>query len=193
MAETRYTDIDQAEPGTAEAVEQAYEVEIAGLNESEAAQVKEALSEAEFQGELDQVDVDAEIMNAQFAEENREEAELAQREQAEAADAGDYATASEKAEEVQDNLKEADAQGASLDEAMQENDADVEVLDAAETQQENAEYFAEASLEDADVYDADADTLDDHAVDAADQADAYAEQGDQGGVYGDQSIHTDNV
>ncbi len=193
MAETRYTDADQAEPGTAEAVEQAYEVELAGLNESETAQVREALSEAEFLGELDHIDVDAEIQNAQFAEEHREDAELAQREQAEAADAGDYGAASEKAEEVQDNLQEASEQGADLDEAIQENNADVEVLDAAEFQQDNAEYFAEASLDDADVYDAETDMMDDHAVDAAEQADDYAAQGDQGGVYGDQSIHTDNV
>ena len=93
------------------------------------------------------------------------------------------------------DLAEAEAQGASLDEATQENDADVEVLEAAEFQQDNAVEFADASLESTEdgVYDADADMMDDYAADAADQADAYAEQGDQGGYYGDQSIHTDNV
>ena len=195
MAETRYTDVDQPEPGTAEAVEAQFEVEMAGLNESEAAQVKEAISEAEFNNELDSIDVEAEIMNAEFAEEHREEAEDAQRDQAEAADAGDYGAARENADAVQDNLAEAREDGASLDEATQENNADVEVLEAAEFEQDNAEYFADASLEQAEdgVYDADTDMMDDYAADAADQADDYAQQGDQDGYYGDQSIHTDNV
>ena len=180
MAETRYTDADKPEPGTAEAVEAQFEVELAGLNDSEAAQVTDAISEAEFMGQLDELEVDAEIQNAQVAEEHREEAEDAQRDQAEAVDAGDYGSAREDAAEVQENLAEAEAQGASLDEATQENDADVEVLEAAEYQQETAEEFAEASLDSVDdgVYEADSDMMDDYAADAADQADDYAQQGD---------------
>ena len=195
MAETRYTDSDKPEPGTAEAVEAEFEVELAGLNDSEAAQVTDAISEAEFAGELAEFDVDAEIQNAQVAEEHREEAEQAQRDQAEAVDAGDYGAARENAEQVQENLAEAEAQGASLDEATQDNDADVEVLEAAEYQQDTAEEFADASLDSVEdgVYEADSDMMDDYAADAADQADDYAQQGDQDGYYGDQSIHTDNA
>ncbi len=195
MSETRYSDIDKPEPGTAEAVEAEYEVELAGLNDSEAAQVTEAISEAEFAGELEDLDVEAEIQDAQFAEEHREEAEAAQRDQAEAADAGDYTAAREDAETVQDNLAEAEGHGASLDAATQENDADVEVLAEAEYQQDVAEEFSEASLESVEdgVYEADSDMMDDYAADAAEQADDYAAQGDQDGYYGNQSIHTDNV
>lgn len=195
MAETRYTDQDQAESNTTEEVMAEYEVELASLNDSELAQVKEALSEAEFNDEIDQIDVEAEITSAQFAEEDRAEAEVVQHEQAHAADAGDIEGAREKAEEVQENLNEASAHGASLNEAQQENDADVEVLTEAEFQADTAEYFeadSADSLEDGE-YDADTDAAQDHADDAADSAVDYTEQGDQGGTYGDQSIYTDNV
>lgn len=190
MAETRFE-----EDATAESVELQYEVELAGLNDSELGQVKEALSEAEFNGELDQIDVEAQIMDAQFAEEHREEAELAQRDQAEAVDAGDYDAASERAETVQEELNEAQQDGASLDEAVQENNADVEALSGADQAQDDAEYFMEESVDNGtgDVYDAEADVMDDYAADAADQADDYAQEADQGGYYGDQSIHTDNT
>ena len=194
MAESRFE--DTPEPGTAEAVEAQFEVELASLNESEVAQVKEAISEAEFNEELDDVDVEGEIMDAQFAEEHREEAEFAQRDQAEAVDQGDYDAARESAESVQENLGEAQQEGANLDEAIQENNADVEHLQAADDAQDTAEYFMEESGDDApdDVYEAAIeDGMHDYAADAADQADDYASSADQDGYYGDQSIHTDNV
>ena len=195
MAETRYTEQDQADTNLTEDVLEEYEVELAALNDSEMAQVKEAISEAEFNNEIDQIDVEAEISNAQFAEEDRAEAQDAQREQAQAADNGDVEGAREKAEEVQANLNEASEHGASLDEAQQENDVDVEVLTEAEFQADTADYFeAESaeSLEDGE-YDADTDAAADHADDAADSAVDYTEQADQGGTYGDQSIYTDDV
>ena len=77
MAEVRYDDEDRVE-----ALEETYEVELAGLNENESRQVHDALTEAEFSGELGQVDMDDTILSAQVAEDNREDAELAQREQA---------------------------------------------------------------------------------------------------------------
>jgi hypothetical protein len=195
MAETRYTEQDQAESNTADEVIAEYEVELASLNDSEMAQVKDALSEAEFNNEIDQINVEAEISNAQFAEEDRAEAQDAQREQAQAADNGDVEDAREKAEEVQANLNEASEHGASLNEAQQENDVDVEVLTEAEFQADTAEYFEADSAESLDdgEYDADTDAAADHADDAADNAVDYTEQADQGGTYGDQSIYTDNV
>lgn len=194
MSEPRYTDIDQPEAGTAEAVEVEYEVELAGLNENEVSQVKEALSEAEFDGSLDEVDVDSEIAEAQFAEEDRAEAEDLREEQVEAADAGDYETAREKAEAVQSELKESSEEhGGDLDSAIDSNAHDVEVLSEAEYQQETAEAF-EADAEDyaEDGSDA-ADSVMDDAQDSAEQADDYAaDSTDYNDTGGDASIYTDN-
>ncbi|MCP5180588.1 MAG: hypothetical protein R3E84_02130 [Pseudomonadales bacterium] len=191
MAEVRYDDEDRVE-----ALEETYEVELAGLNENESRQVHDALTEAEFSGELGQVDMDDTILSAQVAEDNREDAELAQREQAQAADRGDFETAREKAEEVGDNLADASAQGAKLSEAVQENDHDVLVLEEAEFQAESAEAFADGAVVFADA-ETDSDLAAHEAIhdaqDAADTADDYLEQGDQGGTYGDQSIHTDGT
>lgn len=195
MSETRYTDLDDQEPDTAEAVEAMYEVELAGLNENEAAQVKEALSEAEFDNELDSLDVENEIEQAQFAEEDRAQAEELREEQVEAADAGDYETARERAEEVQQELRDSSEEhGGDLDNAINENAHDVEVLSEADYQQEVAEDMGEdaydyAELESAEGYD---ESMDD-AYDAADNADSQAaESTDYSDTGGDQSIYTDN-
>lgn len=194
MSETRYTDDERAEPGTAEALEQEFEVELAGLNENELEQVQQALGEAEFNGELDQVDMDQQILDAQFAEGDRQEAEVAQREQAREADEGDVSTARERAEEVQANLSEASGHGAALDRATEENAHDVQVLTDAESQQDSAEYFGDAAIDFAEVGSEDsADAAATDAADAADAADDNVDEGDQDGVYGDQSIYTDNA
>ena len=194
MAETRFDDEDTAEPGTVEAVEQEFEVDLAGLNENETEQVHEALTEAEFAGELDQVEIDEVIADAQQAEDNREEAEIVQRDQVEAREAGDYEGALDSARDVQENLNEANNQGADLDNAVQENAHDVEVLSEADFQQENAEDFTEASVDYAEAGSEDgADAAGDDAINAADSADAYADQSDADGGYGDQTIYTDNA
>ncbi|MEQ8860909.1 MAG: hypothetical protein RIC56_19865 [Pseudomonadales bacterium] len=194
MSETRYTDDDKSEPGTAEAVEEEFEVELAGLNDSELGQVRDALTEAEFNGELGQLEIDETIQQAQFAEEDRAEAELAQREQAKEADAGDFEAARERAEEVRDNLQDASGHGASLEKASAENANDVQVLTEAEFQQDTAEYFGDAAVDYAEDGSEDsADASADDAADAADIADEQADQGDQDGTYGDQSIYTDNA
>ena len=191
MAESRYTDVDRPESGTAEAVEAEYEVELAGLDDNEAAQVKEAISEAEFNNELDQLDVDAEIQQAQFAEDDRADAESLREQQVEAADAGDYDTARERAEQVREELRESsDEHGGQLDSALAENAHDVEVLNEADFQQENAEVFEDAAVDLAGTDGADA-AMDDawHADEAADDiADDSTDFADTGG---DSSIYTD--
>ncbi|MCR9279374.1 MAG: hypothetical protein NXH85_15565 [Pseudomonadaceae bacterium] len=195
MSETRYTDREEFEPETVEAVEAEYEVEMAGLNDNEAAQVKEALSEAEFNNELDSLDVENEIEQAQFAEEDRAQAEELREEQVEAADAGDYDTARERAEQVEQELRDSSEEhGGDLDNAISENAHDVEVLSEADYQQEVAEDMGEdaydyAELESAEGYD---ESMDD-AYDAADNADSQAaESTDYSDTGGDQSIYTDN-
>ena len=177
---------------TAEKVVEAYEVELAGLSESEREQVVEALSQAELTGELGITDVNDVILDAQGTEQNRQDAEEAQREQAEAADRGDYEEAREQAEEVQDNLQEAEAKGGEFDEALRETGHDVLVLSEAEWQQDIADEavvdavgYAEAGSEEG------ADAAGDDAEEVQDAADDYAEQGDQDGVHGDQSIYSD--
>lgn len=195
MSEPRYTDIDDATPGTTEAVEVEYEVELAGLNENELAQVKEALSEAEFDGSLDELDVENEIAEAQNAEEDRADAEDLREEQVEAADAGDYETAREKAEEVQLELRESSQDhGGDLDTAIDSNAHDIEVLSEADHQQETAEAF-EADADDyAEQSDEGAESSMDTAMDAADSADAYAQDStDFNDTAGDASIYTDNA
>lgn len=195
MSETRYTDEDEFEPETIEQVEARYEVEMAGLNDNEAAQVKEALSEAEFNNELDTLDIENEIEQAQFAEEDRAQAEDIREDQVNAADAGDYETARERAEEVQQELRDSSEEhGGDLDNAISENTHDIEVLSEADYQQEVAEDMAEdaydyAELESAEGYD---ESMDD-AYDAADNADSQAaESTDYSDTGGDQSIYTDN-
>ncbi|MEO0421060.1 MAG: hypothetical protein AAF184_01910 [Pseudomonadota bacterium] len=191
MAESRYTDIDRPEPGTAEAVEAEYEVELAGLNEHETAQVKEAISEAQFNDELDQLDVSEEVQQAQFAEEARAEAETLREQQVEAADAGNYDAARERAEQVRDELRESSEEhGGQLDTALAENAHDVEVLNEADFQQENAEFFEDAvvdmpSGEGADGALDDAWDAQDAADDAADDSTDFEDTG------GDSSIYTD--
>ncbi|MEM9383508.1 MAG: hypothetical protein AAGA68_00475 [Pseudomonadota bacterium] len=191
MAELRFTDIDRPEPGTAEAVEAEYEVELAGLNDNESAQVKEAISEAEFNNELDQLDVSEELQQAQFAEEDRAAAETLREEQVEAADVGNYDAARERAEQVREELRESsDEHGGQLDAALAENAHDVEVLSEADFQQENAEFFENAVV---DMPSAEGvDGAVDDAWDAQDAADdAAADSTDFADTGGDSSIYTD--
>lgn len=188
MAESRLTDIDRPEPGTAEAVEAEYEVELAGLNDNEAAQVKEAISEAQFNDELDQLDVSEEVLEAQFAEEARAEAETLREQQVEAADAGNYEAARERAEQVRDELRESSEEhGGQLDTALAENAHDVEVLNEADFQQENAEFFEDAAVDlpGGDGALDDAGDAQDAADDAADDSTDFDDTG------GDSSIYTD--
>ena len=193
MSETRYTDADQAEPGTVEAVEQAYEVELAGLNENEQAQVHEALSDAEFGDALDEVDVHDEIHNAQAAEDLRGEAESERMEQARDADAGDVEGAKEHAMDAQAMLRDAVSEhGGQLDTAVHEATHDVQALSDAQEQLETAETFEDAAIDHSvEGQDQAADSSDAVAEDAYDAADSNVDEADAGGTYGDQSIHTD--
>ena len=193
MSETRYTDADQAEPGTVEAVEQAYEVELAGLNENEQAQVHEALSDAEFGDALDEVDVHDEIHNAQAAEDLRGEAESERMEQARDADAGDVEGAKEHAMDAQAMLSDAVSEhGGQLDTAVHEATHDVQALSDAQEQLETAETFEDAAIDHSvEGQDQAADSSDAVAEDAYDAADSNVDEADAGGTYGDQSIHTD--
>lgn len=195
MSETRYTDLDENELNTVEAVEAEFEVELAGLNDNEAAQVKEALSEAEFGNELDSLDVENEIEQAQFAEEDRAQAEELREDQVEAADAGDYETARERAEQVQEELRDSSEEhGGDLDTAINENAHDVEVLSEADYQQEVAEDFDAEAVEYAELDSPEAaDGTADDAYDAAEMADDAADNStDYSDTGGDQSIYTDN-
>ena len=193
MSETRYTDIDKAEPGTVEAVEQEFEVELAGLNENEQAQVHEALTDAQFGDSLDEVDIHEEIQNAQAAEELRDGAEAERVEQAKAADAGDVSGAKEHAMGAREMVDTAvQEHGGQLDVAAHEMAHEVQALTDAEAQLETAETFEDAAVDYGAAGQEDAaDSSDDFADDAYDAADSNVEQADAGGTYGDQSIHTD--
>ncbi len=175
-----------------EQVVMTHEVELAGLDENERGQVVEALSAADVAGELGVTDINDLILDAQNAEDNRQEAEEAREAQAEAADRGDYEEAHDRALEVQDNLQDAVNQGGQLSEAQLETHHDVLVLSEAEWRQEISDEavidsvgYAEAGSEDG------AEGALDDAGDAQDEADDYGDQGDQGGRYSDQSIHSD--
>ncbi|MFK7912280.1 MAG: hypothetical protein AB8B93_00070 [Pseudomonadales bacterium] len=193
MSETRYTDADKAEPGTVEAVEQEFEVELAGLNENEQDQVHEALTEAEFGDSLEDVNIHDEIHNAEVAEELRDTAESERVEQARDADAGDVEGAKEHAMGAEAMLNDAvNEHGGQLETAAHEATHEVQALSDAQEQLETAETFEEAAVDySVEGQDQAAEGSEDFADDAYDAADNNVEQADAGGTYGDQSIHTD--
>jgi hypothetical protein len=159
-------------PDTVEEFKEEYSVELATLSEEAQAQVLDAAAEAEFDGELEDVDINDAVNAADQADWSRRDAEDHKEEQFKAEEAGDYAGAREAAEKVEGNLQDADYQGANVDKASTEAGYDVQQLEAAEWQQE----IAEGESVEAEAYaeDGDADMAADSAEDAA-EGDDYAE------------------
>lgn len=193
MSEPRYNDADTAEPGTVEAVEQQYEVELAGLNDNEQNQVHEALTEAQFNDGLDDVNIQDEVQDAQLAEEQRELAEDFRVDQAKAAEAGDIAGAKEFAQGAEVHINNANQEhGADLDTAAHEVTHQVQTLSDAQAQQDTAETFEAAADDYSDPgQEQAAQTSLDVADDAYNAAEDNVDQADLGGSYGDQSVNPD--
>ncbi|MEZ6023882.1 MAG: hypothetical protein R3C16_10835 [Hyphomonadaceae bacterium] len=171
---------------------QQLQIDMAGLSDMEQANVMAALQKAADEGGLETVDTNDVYLNAQVAEEKREEAEMYQAEQAKAVEAGDWETAKEMSEKAEDAMLEVEEYGGDVDgaEIIQAEHDQID-LDYADYHQEIADdnaataeaYAEEGDLETASIY----------ADSAADEATVAADLGagaDQGGVYADQTVDT---
>ncbi|HRO03034.1 MAG TPA: hypothetical protein PLS69_05465 [Terricaulis sp.] len=171
---------------------QQMQIDNAGLSDMEQSNLMAALQKAEAEGSLESFNADNAILEAQWAEEARAEAEAFQAEQAKAAEEGDWEKAREMAENAEYAMEEVKEHGGDV--------ADAEILEAQYDQMEleNADYHqeiaddnadaaaayaAEGDLETAEIY---ADSAAEHAETAAD----YGSMADQGGTYAEQTVDT---
>ncbi|MGD9815234.1 MAG: hypothetical protein AB7Q23_08505 [Hyphomonadaceae bacterium] len=171
---------------------QQMQIDMAGLSDMEQANLAAALQKAADEGALEDFNPDSAILDAQFAEEAREDAEYYQAEQAKAVEAGDWEKAEEMAENAEYAMEEVKDHGGDV--------ADSEILEAQHDQMdlENADYhqeIADDAAESAAAYAAegDMDTASMYADTAADEATVAADYGaaaDQGGTYADQTVDT---
>ncbi len=168
------------------------QLDLAALSDAERDTFMGKLQETADKGELESMDTDFAILQSQWAEEARDEAEALQAEQAQAVADGDYERAGDLALQAEYAMEEVQGHGGSVDDAeIVQAQADQTNLDYAADSQESAEqnatyameYAADGDMAAADVYAASADA---HAEDAGD----YAAQADQGGVYADQTVDT---
>ncbi|MEZ5994594.1 MAG: hypothetical protein R3C25_02475 [Hyphomonadaceae bacterium] len=174
---------------------QKMETDIAGLSDMEQANLMAALQKAADEGSLEDFNPDTAILDAQAAEDAREEAEYYQSEQAKAADAGDWEKAEEMAQNAEYAMEEVKDHGGDVaDSEIIEAQYDQMNLENADYHQEIADdnaasaaaYAAEGDLDTAQIY---ADGAADHAGVAAD----YGAMGDQGGSYADQTVDTSST
>lgn len=171
---------------------QQMQIDMAGLSDMEQANLAAALQKAADEGALEDFNPDSAILDAQLAEEAREDAEYYQAEQAKAVEAGDWEKAEEMAENAEYAMEEVKDHGGDV--------ADSEILQAQHDQMdlENADYHQEIADDAADsaaacAAEGDMDTAAMYADTAADEATAAADYGataDQGGTYADQTVDT---
>lgn len=136
---------------SAEAVSEAYAGDIAALPEEAQAQVKATLEEAEAVGELDHIEMETLLVEAEAAEWRRDEAEASAERREEAIEDGDYDKAAEAAREVQNDLADARDLGQTLDKAEAQAADDTLTLEAAAWDQSIAEESLDAAALDADA------------------------------------------
>jgi len=171
---------------------QQMQIDMAGLSDMEQANLAAALQKAADEGALEDFNPDSAILDAQLAEEAREDAEYYQAEQAKAVEAGDWEKAEEMAENAEYAMEEVKDHGGDV--------ADSEILQAQHDQMdlENADYHQEIADDAADsaaayAAEGDMDTAAMYADTAADEATVAADYGataDQGGTYADQTVDT---
>jgi len=171
---------------------QQLQMQMAGLSQMETANVMAALTKAADGGELEALNIDDVVLNSQYAEEAREEAQMYKEEQAKAADAGDWEKASEYAGKAEDALLEVEEFGGDVaDSEIVDAQYDQMDLDNADWHQDIADdnadaaaaYAAEGDLDTAQIYA-------DSAADAQTTANDFGAAGDAGGTYADQTIDT---
>jgi len=171
---------------------QQLQTNMAGLSDMESANVMAALTKAAEVGGLEDINIDNVVLESQWAEEAREEAQMYKEEQAQAVADGDWEKAKEYAEKAEDSMWEVKEHGGDVADAeIVDAQYDQMDLDNADWHQEiaddNAEsaaaYAAEGDLDTAQIYA-------DSAADAQDTALDFASSADAGGVYADQTIDT---
>ncbi len=155
-------------------VQDALELEIAGLSKEEAEQVTVTVADDLAAGTLTDMDIFDAKLDAQAADDALDRVDEARHEQAIAVEAGDYEKAEDMARLAEYDLKVADERGAEAAhptiEAQQDNQYDdVRALENASDNQETATTYAN----DAAAYAADGDFA--HADQLAATADAHAE------------------
>ncbi len=167
-------------------------IDTAGLSEMEQANFMAALQKSAEEGDLENFNSDMAILDAQTAEEKREEVESYQAEQAKAVDEGDWEKAEELAGKAEYAMEEVKEHGGDV--------ADSEILEAQHDQMnlDNADYHQEiaddnAASAEAYAADGDLDTAAIYADSAASEATIAGDFGaaaDQGGIYADQTVDT---
>ena len=170
-------------------------IDTAGLSEMEQANFMAALQKSADEGDLANFNSDMAILEAQTAEEKRDEAEMYQAEQAKAVESGDWEKAEEMASNAEYAMEEVKDHGGDV--------ADSEILEAQYDQMdlENADYhqeIADDNAASADAYAAsgDLETASIYADSAASEATVAADYGaaaDQGGTYADQTVDTSST
>jgi hypothetical protein len=154
-----------------------------------------ALQKSADEGDLANFNSDMAILEAQTAEEKREEAEMYQAEQAKAVEAGDWEKAEEMASNAEYAMEEVKDHGGDVaDSEIVEAQYDQMELENADYHQEIADdnaasaeaYAASGDLETASMY---ADSAAGEAATAAD----YGAMADQGGTYADQTVDTSST
>ncbi len=160
----------------AEALTETFRVEIANLSEEGRDDVLEAL---DANPEMSQDDADALIGRTEKADEDREDFEALQKEQDEAMKDGDWATAHDRAEAAEYEMREVEDLGGDADSEIHEAETDQHEIDEAVDQHDmahqaavdSADYAAHGMDGAAEVY---GETATDHAVASADSAAAAA-------------------
>ncbi len=170
-------------------VQDALDLEVAGLSKEEAEQVTVTVADDLAAGTLTEEEIFDAKLDAQAADDALESAREARHEQAVAVESGDYEKAEEMAKLAEYDLKEADDRGAEAAhptiDAQQDTQYDeVKALENASDEQETANMNADSAASYAAEGDyAHAEQYADTAASHADAADAHADAGDAGGSY----------
>jgi hypothetical protein len=170
---------------------QQLQTDMAGMSQAEQADMMNQLQQAADGGDLhSEFNSDSMFLDAQQAEQARDDAEYYQTEQAKAADAGDWDKAHEMAENAQYSMQEVQDHGGDVAAAeVIEADHDVANTEWAQYHQEIADDNAASATAYAEAGDADhaaiyAETASNEATTAAD----YGAAADQGGAYADHTV-----
>ncbi len=180
-------------------IQDALDLEVAGLSKTEAEQVTVTVADDLAAGTLTEMEIFDAKLDAQAADDALESARETRLEQAQAVESGDFEKAEDLARVAEYDLKEADERGAeaahpTIDAQQDRQYDEVRALENASDNQETAVAYADAAADYAAEGDfAHADQLaasaDAHAETAVSQADA----GDAGGSYAAASATTDTA
>lgn len=170
-------------------IQDALDLETAGLSKEEAEQVTVTLADELAAGTLTEDEIYDAKLDAQAADDALDSAREARHEQAEAVEAGDFARAGELARNAEYDLKVADELGAeashpTIDAQLDRQYDETQALASARTESETAAVYADdaaahAAVGDYSHADQSAATAEAHA----DSAVVHADAGDAGGSY----------